>query len=275
MQKIHYKNVNFDRILILGTIAKIVYENNPSLNDNEELVLHAIKRANPGFTDLSVSEIGDRLSSYDEDQLLGFANNVKGILHELQFIEIENEDGDHVTASIFPETNHEGTDIMLTDEETGEIVSVQLKATDSSSYVNSWLEEYPEDEILVTEEIADSMGLQSSGICNEKITVETEDFVDKIIDSSEEDEFWEYLPFLPTISVAVAGYALFMRYRKSEIDYQTFKQKFIRLTGVKVAKFSIIAGLMAIPVINVITGATVLFLTLTSIGKMINRPKQF
>ena len=162
MQKIHYKNFNFDNILILGTISKIAYENNPSISSNEELVLHAIKRANPGFNELSVSEIGDTLSEYDEDQLFGFANNVKGILHELQFIEIENEDGDNVTASIFPETNHQGTDIMLTDEETGEIIFIQLKATDSSSYINAWVEEYPEDEILVTEEIADKMGLPLS-----------------------------------------------------------------------------------------------------------------
>ena len=28
----------------------------------------------------------------DEDQLLGLSNNIKGILHEIQFVEIENND---------------------------------------------------------------------------------------------------------------------------------------------------------------------------------------
>ena len=271
MQKINYKNFNFDNTLILATIAKVAYENNPSFSDDEELILHSIKRANQEFSNLSTSEIGTILSHYDEDQMLGFANNVKGILHELQFIEIENEDGDNFTASIFPDTNHKGTDVMLTDEETGEIIEVQLKATENSSYINEWFEEYPEGEILVTEEIADKMNLNSSGISNEKLTVETEEFVNKIIESSDEDEFWEYLPFLPTISIAIAGFALFLRYRKSEIDFKTFKNKFIKLTGIKVAKFSIIAALMAIPGLNVITGATILFLTLNTYGKLLKR----
>lgn len=271
MQKINYKNFNFDNTLILATIAKVAYENNPSFSDDEELILHSIKRANQEFSNLSTSEIGTILSHYDEDQMLGFANNVKGILHELQFIEIENEDGDNFTASIFPDTNHKGTDVMLTDEETGDIIEVQLKATENSSYINEWFEEYPEGEILVTEEIADKMNLNSSGISNEKLTVETEEFVNKIIESSDEDEFWEYLPFLPTISIAIAGFALFLRYRKSEIDFKTFKNKFIKLTGIKIAKFSIIAALMAIPGLNVITGATMLFLTLNTYGKLLKR----
>lgn len=271
MQKINYKDFKFDNLLILSTIAKVAYEENPILSDKEELVLHAIKRANSDFSNHSTSEIGEKLSEFDENQLLGFSNNVKGIMHELQFIEIENEDGDNITASIFPDTNHKGFDIMLTDEDTGEIVEVQLKATDSTSYINDWFDEYPEGEIFVTEEIAEKMNLQSSGVSNQKITAETDEFVDKIIDSSDNDEFWEYLPYLPTISIAIAGFALFMRYKNSLIDFKTFKRKFIKLTGIKVAKFAVIAGLMAIPVVNVVTGATVLFLTLNSYGKLAKR----
>lgn len=271
MQNINYKNFKFDNTIIIATIAKVAFENHPSFSDDEELILHSIKRANQEFNNLSSSEIGSIISQYDEDQMLGFANNVKGILHELQFIEIENEDGDNFTASIFPDTNHKGTDVMLTDEETGEVIEIQLKATDSSSYINEWFDEYPEGEILVTEEIADKMNLNSSGISNEKLTVETEEFVNKIIESSDDDEFWDYLPFLPTISIAIAGFTLFLRYKKSEIDFKTFKNKFIRLTGIKIAKFSIIAALMAIPGLNIITGATVLFLTLNNYGKLLKR----
>ena len=269
--KVSYKDLKFDNVLILGTIAKVAYENNPSFSDDEELVLHSIKRASPEFNNLTISEIGDRLSEFNEDQLLGFSNNVKGILHELQFIEIENEDNDSITASIFPETNHIGTDIMLTDEDTGEIIEVQLKATDSTSYINEWFDDYPDGEILVTEEIAEKMNLKTSGISNEKLTTETDEFIDKLIESSDEDEFWKYLLFLPTISIAIAGFALFLRYRKSEIMFKTFKNKFIKLTGIKIAKFSIISALMAIPGLNIITGATVLFLTLNSYGNLIKR----
>lgn len=269
--QIHYKSFKFDNLLILGTISKIAFENNPILNDEEELVLHSIKRANNEFTDLTISEIGEKLSEYNEDEMFGFSNNVKGILHELQFVEIENEDGDNITASVFADTNHKGTDIMLTDDETGEILEVQLKATDNVGYVNDWIEEYPDGEILVTDEIADKMNLQTTEISNEELTTNIEDFVDKIIESSDKDEFWEYLPFLPTISIAIVGFTLFQRYRRKEISFQIFKNKFIKLTGIKFAKFALVSGLMAIPGLNVVTGATVLFFTLNNYGKLIKR----
>lgn len=271
MSKISYINKNFDNSIILATIAKVAFDNNITLSDDEDLVLHAIKRANQNFANLDVTEIGEILADYDENQMLGFANNVKGILHELRFIEIENNDEDSITASIFPDTNHKGTDIMLVDDETGEIIEVQLKASDNVSYINDFFEEYPNGEILVTEELANKMNLQSSGISNEELKVETEEFVDKLIESSDEDEFWEYLPYLPTISIAIAGYALYLRYKNSEIDYSTFKNKFLKLSGVKIIKFSIIAALMAIPGLNIITGATVLFLALNSYRKLFNR----
>lgn len=271
MSKISYINKNFDNSIILATIAKVAFDNNITLSDDEDLVLHAIKRANQNFANLDVTEIGEILADYDESQMLGFANNVKGILHELRFIEIENNDEDSITASIFPDTNHKGTDIILIDDETGEIIEVQLKASDNVSYINDFFEEYPNGEILVTEELANKMNLQSSGISNEELKVETEEFVDKLIESSDEDEFWEYLPYLPTISIAIAGYSLYLRYKNSEIDYSTFKNKFLKLSGVKIIKFSIIAALMAIPGLNIITGASVLFLALNSYRKLFNR----
>ena len=181
MKNISYKDFKFDNILILSTIAKIGFERNPTLNNDEELVLHAIKRSKSEFSSLNITEIGEKISTYDETQMLGFSNNVKGILHELQFVEIENEDGDNITASVFADTNHKGTDIMLTDDETGEILEVQLKATDDVAYVNDWIEEYPDGEILVTDEIANKMNLETTEISNEKLTTNVEDFVDRII----------------------------------------------------------------------------------------------
>lgn len=209
MEKVKYKNLNPDKTLVLGTIAKILEERYPILSKEETLILHAIKRSSDKFADLDVAEIGDIISEYDEQQLLGFANNVKGIAHELQFIEIENGNGDSITASIFPDTNHKGMDIMFTDEETGEVVEVQLKATDSVSYVNDWLEKYPNGEILVTEEIAEKMDLKSTGISNEELTANVNDFIDKVIESSDDAEFWQYIPYISSISIAISGYCLY------------------------------------------------------------------
>lgn len=263
--KIQYSSFRPDNALILGTIAKLLYENNPVYDADEELVLHAVKRANHVFYNLSTEEIGEVLSDYDENQLLGFANNVKGILHELQFVEFENEDGDQLIASVFADTNHPGTDVMLTDLESGEITAIQLKATENSSAISDWMKQYPEGEILVTEEIATEMNLESTGMTNGELTVRTEDFIDRIIESSEQDAFWDYVPALSAVSVAIAGYGLFVRYHRNEIDFSTFKNRFLLITGGKILKFTTIAMLMLIPVVNVLTGATVLFMALNSL----------
>ena len=269
--KIHYKYPKADNLLILGTMAKLMYEENPILDESETMILHAIKRSSPTYAELSNSEIGERLSGLDENQLLGLANNIKGIYHELQFIEIENSDGDSITASLYPETNHKGFDVMLTDEITGEVIDVQLKATDSTSYVQAWHDEYQDGEILVTEEIAEKMNLKTSGISNDEITVEVDDFMDKLIESSETDEFWEYIPHLSAISIAIAGSQLFYRYKKGEIDFSTFKSKFIKLTGIKISKFALISGALMIPGVNIVVGAGLLFATLTASGNLAKR----
>jgi hypothetical protein len=73
------------------------------------------------------------------------------------------------------------------------------------------------------------------------------------------------------ISIAIVGYYLFLEYRKGHISFSTFKIKFVKLTGIKIAKFSFIAVLMMIPVINVVTGATLLFSLLYNTGSFLNR----
>lgn len=271
--EIRYKDVPVDNSLILGTIAKLIYDNHASFSEDENLILHAIKRSNFSFADLSPEEIGEVLSGYDEDQLLGFSNNVKGILHELQYVEIVNTDDSHYTASLFPDTNHEGFDIMMTDHETGEIVKIQLKATDSTSYVNAWIDEYPDGEILVTQEIAEKMDLETTGISNDELTVSVNDFVDKLVESSDTDDFWDYMPYLPAISIAIAGSALFFRYRKGDMDFTTFRTKFLKLTGLKIVKFSIILTLLMIPGVNIVTGAGILFMTMVKSNELLRKVK--
>ncbi len=41
-----------------------------------------------------------------------------------------------------------------------------------------WIEQHPDGEIVVTEELADKMGIESSGIENAQVTTQVEDFVD-------------------------------------------------------------------------------------------------
>jgi hypothetical protein len=268
---IKYIKKEFDNILIVSTLAKIAYENFDSFSEKENYILQALKRVNPSLRNQTTEEISDYLHDLNENQLLGLSNNVKGILHEIQFVEIENNDGDSVTATMFSDTNHQNTDILLTDNNTGEITEIQLKATDNSSYVQDWINNHQDGEIFVTEELAAKMGLETSGISNEEITTDVNGFVDKLIELDENDEIWDYIPTLPAVSVAISSFYLFKLYRENKISLYTLKIKFIKLTGMKAAKFTLIAGLMMMPVINVIVGAGILFKLLYGAGTLANK----
>jgi len=269
--KIKYIKKNFDQILIVSTLAKITFNNLSSLNNDETLILKALKRANPNLEGKSLDEISDYLQGLDEDQLLGLNNNVKGILHEIQFVEIENNDGDNITASLFTDTYHKDTDVVLTNNDTGEMFEVQLKATDSSSYVNDWIDNHENGEILITEELAEKMELETSGSSNNELTTDVNNFVEKIVELDESDELWDYIPELPAITIAISGFYLFKKYKNNEISFTELKWKFVKLTGMKIAKFTFIAGLMMIPVINVIIGAGLLYNLLYKTGTFANK----
>lgn len=271
MPVIKYVKKNFDNILIVSTLAKIAYGNLESLNEQETYILQALKRANPNLENSNIDEISDYLQNLDENQLLGLSNNVKGILHEIQFVEIENDDGDSITATMFTDSNHQDTDIILTDNNTGEITEIQLKATDNSSYVQDWINDHPEGEILITEELADKMNLETSRQSNSELTTDVNDFVEKIVELDNNDSLWDYIPALPAISIAISSFYLFKLYRENKISFSTLKIKFLKLTGMKVAKFTIIAGLMMIPVINVFVGAGILFKLLYGAGSLANK----
>ncbi len=271
MSTVKYIRKNIDTTLVLGALAKLTYGKLEHLSENEELVLQALKRAVPDLQDKRLDEVQDYLQSLSEQQLLGLANNVKGILHEIQFVQIENEDGDDVTAALFTDTNHPDTDVLLTNNQTGEVIAVQLKATDSSSYVNEWINNHRDGDILVTEEIADKMGLESTEISNEELTADVSEFISKLIKLDDDDSLWDYMPGLPVISIAIAGYYLYLEYKKGKISFNTFKIKFLRLTGMKIAKFTLIAGLLMVPGVNVLVGSGLLFSLLYSTGSFLNQ----
>jgi len=269
--EVRYIKKNIDKTLVLGGLASLAFDQSGVLSPDDELVLQSLRRAVPETQTFDLSQIQDYLQSLDDDQLVGLANNVKGVLHEIQFVEIENEDGDEITAALFTDTNHPDTDVLLTNQETGETIAVQLKATDSESYVQHWIDTHDEGEILVTEEIAEQMGLESTEISNEELTADVSEFTEKLMKLNDDDSIWDLMPELPAISIAISGFYLFEQYRKGVISYNTFKIKFIRLTGIKAAKFTLIAGLLMVPGINILVGAGLLASLLWNTGSFLNR----
>jgi len=248
----NYVRNNFDEGAILTALISIAAnEGGKNLTSDESIILAALRRSAKKFEDASLEEIGEILNSYDENQIPGLVNNVKGILFELEFVEIENNDGDSIFAYQFEQTNYPTYDVQLIDEQTGGIEEIQLKATSSASYVKNWMDEHGEN-IVVTDEVAEELGLDVVGINNEELEVRVEDFIDKMKDV-DENSIAPMLGNIGTISLAISLVFLVKKWMSGEIKREEFLKTSALITGKKVVKFSIIAMALTIPGINFIT----------------------
>ncbi len=252
---VRYLKKNFDEAAILAVLVKMKLESAAALSVEDETVLAALRRSNGELDGASIEQIQEYAQSLDEEQIPGLVNNVKGILHEMEFVEMENADGDTIYAALFADTNHPGYDVVLTDSETGDVFDLQLKATDSVSDVDDWISDHPDGEILLTSELADKLDLPSSGISNEHLTYRVEDVVDRLQEMDDTDSIWHHFPALTLASAAVVVWALFCRYRRGELTLAQFKLRAAAVTGMKLAKIGVLSLLLSIPGVNVVTGS--------------------
>ena len=264
----YFAKSTWDELLILGTLAKVTYDNATYFNDEEYAVLAALRRTTPDLSHASPEEIGDYLRTMNEDSIVGVVNNTKGVLHEMEFVALENEDGDTVYASLFADPHHADTDVQFTDSVTGSVWEAQLKTTSDPSYINEWLDQHPDGDIIVNSEMADKMGLANSGLSNQQLTLTTEDFLDKAL-AADDDSLWDYVPLLSVASISWIVWGLWQRYCQKLITLDQFKQLAARATGIKVAKISVLVLLLSIPVVNVITGAALVAHVITSLSQVV------
>lgn len=265
---IHFVRRHFDEAAILAVAAKLAFEPSPTFSETELATIAAMQRAHPSAGD-SHEALGQWLAAMDDDQISGVVSNTKGVLHEMEFVRLENEDGDSVYAALFESTNHESYDIQFVDQDSGALWEAQLKASDNSGYVQEWVDAHPDGEILVTQELADKMDLPSSGLTNEELTARTDEMVDKLLEISDDDSLWDYFPGLTAASVSLVVWSLFLRYRRGEITLQKFKWLAAKATGLKAGKIALLTVAMMVPGLNVATGAAIVVNMIYSGASMI------
>ena len=253
---IRYIGKNLDEAGILAALGNIkVAEKLDSLKEQDQLILEAFKRYSNSTQ--SLDEIQNYLEGMAESQIPGVVNNVKGILHELEFVSMENEDGDEIKAFVFQDPNHPRTDVTLYDSTTNEpIKELQLKATDDYSLIEKHYEKYPDgdEEMVVTAELAEKTGLKSSGISHEQITLKVEDFIDSVIKDESKYELISALPALSALSISVVIYKLYKRYKREEISKEKFQRLCVLFSGGKVIKIGLIITALGIPGLNIVVG---------------------
>ena len=145
--------------------------------ENQE-VFEAVRRGYGDLADATDSEVVDYFGDIDDESWTGHLSNIKGLLFEQEYVNKLEEEG--VEAALFEVTNHPDTDLQIFED--GSVVEeLQLKATDSVSYINSTLAENPDISIVTTTEIASDFETDmviDSGISD---TVLEEAIVDTIV----------------------------------------------------------------------------------------------
>lgn len=251
---------NWDEIAIATALGHFVTTRDDAISLEHGYVLEALRRSRSDLHHADIEELREYVSSLDGDQLAGLINNIKGIAHEVLYVEAENADGDTVHAYLFQQTNHPDTDVVLYDPSVGERTEIQLKASDSRAYVADAVDGLGADRVAVTSELAERMGLESSGISNERLTADVEDVVDRLHD---DESLWDYVPALTTWSVALIVTSLARRYARGEISREQFLRMVALFAGAKAAKIALIVAALSVPGLNIAAGA-LLFLKLAS-----------
>lgn len=125
------------------------------MNFIDQDVFEAVRR---GYSSLEVASNEDILNyfaSIDTMSASGHLSNIKGILFEQEYVELLASEG--IEAAMFEATNHPVTDVIVFGGLDG-VSEIQLKATDSVSYVTAAMEADPEIVFAVTTEVAAEFG---------------------------------------------------------------------------------------------------------------------
>ena len=262
---------NIDELAVISVISKL-RGGEKLLTEEDNVILEAMIRSSKKITDLdSAIEFAKTTAAKGTDSLMGAANNIKGIAHELIYVKTENEDGDTVFAFMPEDTNNPQFDVLTINTATGEQQWEQLKTTFNEEHIYNWIEKYPgsEGSLKVNVEMAEKLGLPSTGIVDKELSVSVNNLLDKLIemDESQLTNIFETSVPLTVIASSFAVYGLFKKYQKKEISKKKFMFLSAKITGLKAAKILILLSLLALPVVGQIVGVYLISkLMLAAIG---------
>jgi len=242
---------NIDELAVISVISKL-RSGEKIVSEEETVILEAMIRSSNKITDLdSAINFAKTTAAKGADSLMGAANNIKGIAHELIYIKTENEDGDSVFAFMPEDTNHPQFDVLTINNATGEQKWEQLKTTTNPENINSWIEKYPgsEGSLKVNIEMADKLGFESTGISDKELSIDVNNFLDKLIQMDEDalTQIIETSPPLTIIAASFVVYGLYKRYQQDEISKKQFISMSAKITGIKAAKIVMLLSLLALP----------------------------
>jgi hypothetical protein len=248
-----YLKANRESLLdIIVAAASVHFSIGDGPQDLDPFLLKAIHDTNPSMTD-------DRLFALDGDALQGAVNTAKGKYFEYMVVEKLNQ-GQQVgplllepgqQAMLAESMTQPGWDLRIVDEHGDVVEYLQLKATDSVSYIRSALERYSDIQILATDEVANSGLALDSGITDEELRAHVEMGVDTLDVSLTETFLDHFHPLLP-----LAAMVLYEEHRLwvGQQSMDAFKmalarrsQRIVVTQSIGAAVYALDGGLLSIP----------------------------
>ncbi len=188
-------------------------------------------------SDASIEEIADRFREYDPEQLEGAINTIKGKMFEIMVANTENSDNDAWHAQMHQDENYPGSDIIFTNQQTGEELEVSLKATgaEDTSIIEHALDKYPNIPIMTTDEAAheylDNHMVFGSGIENDELQNITEDRMDELLRSIHPVDAFHVVIGGVTVGTVAAIWPFTIAYMRKKISYKSYEQALIKIVG--------------------------------------------
>jgi hypothetical protein len=248
-----YLKANRESLLDIAVAAASVFvEVGDGPQDLDPLLLKAIRDTNPSITD-------DRLFALDGDSLQGAVNTAKGKYFEYLVVEKLNQ-GQQVgplllepgqQAVLADSMTQPGWDLRIVDEHGDVVEYLQLKATDSVSYIRSALERYPDIQILATNDVADSGLVLDSGITDEDLRAQIEMGIDAVEGSLAETFLDHFHPLLPLAAMALyEGHRLWIGRQSMDafkLALARRSQRIVVTQTIGAAVYAMDGGLLSIP----------------------------
>lgn len=221
--------------------------------DVDPLLLKAIHDTNPSLT-------GKSLFALDEDALQGAVNTAKGKYFEYLVVDKLNQ-GQQVgplllepgqQAVLAGSMSQPGWDLRIVDAQGSVVEYLQLKATDSVSYIRSALERYPDIQILATDEVADSGLVLDSGVTDEELRAHVGMGVHAVDVSLTETFLDHFHPLLPLAAMALyEGRRLWIGRQSMDAFKLTLarrSQRIVVTQTIGAAVYAMDGGLFSVPV---------------------------
>lgn len=221
--------------------------------DVDPLLLKAIYDTNPSLTET-------RLFALDGDELQGAVNTAKGKYFEYLVVEKLNQ-GEQVgplllepgqSAVLAESMTQPGWDMRIVDDHGAVVEYLQLKATDSVGYIRSALENYPDVQILSTEEVAHSGLVLDSDISDHALRSLVGSAVDAADVSLTEAFIDHFHPLLPLAAMALyEGHRLAVGAQSLDAFKMALARRGQRTTATQVlgaAVYALGGGYLSIPV---------------------------